>query len=148
MTIQKVNIQDIQFPGAELFMKKLRLLMDDLRAVPRALNAAIDLTERLNWTLATHDLQAPLTGFSITVANSVGSLLLQPAGVLATGTIIMPSSPYDGQRFTASSSTAITALTVSAAAGHTILNAPTTLAAGGFFTYQYVTSSRTWYRIG
>ena len=69
----------------------------------------------------------PLTGFSIQIANGVTSLLLDPAGTLAAGSITFPTTPIDGQTLALSSSQIVTALTLSAP-GQTILGAITTLA--------------------
>lgn len=93
-----------------------------------------------------YSYQAPATGFSITIANNITSLILDPAGTLATGTIAMPATPIDGQIVRASSSQIITTLTVAASAGQSIKNAPTTLAAGDTFAYIYRSTNTTWYR--
>lgn len=90
---------------------------------------------------------APATGFSITVAPGVHALILDPAGTLATGTVMMPADPPDQFRLEVASTQTITALTVSANAGQTIKNAPTTLAAGGAFAYRYAEANSTWYKV-
>jgi hypothetical protein len=79
----------------------------------------------------------PTTGFSITIAGTTKTQILDPAGTLATGTITMPAAPRDEQIVRVASSQTITALTVSPNAGQSIKNAPTTLAAGGVFAYSY-----------
>ncbi len=90
-------------------------------------------------------LQIPLTGFSIQIADNVDLLALTPVGVLATGTVILPANPTNNQSVRVSSSQTITALTLSAT--HTILNAPTTLAAGTGFSYIYDLATTTWLRV-
>ena len=94
-----------------------------------------------------YSYQIPLTGFAITIPNSVGALVLNPAGTLAAGAITMPSAPVDGQIVRCSSTQIVTALTVSANAGQTIDNAPTAFTAGGVFGYIYIQSVATWFRI-
>ena len=95
-------------------------------------------------------VQVPLTGFTITIANNISSLILDPAGTLATGTINLPATPIDGQIVRISSSQTITSLTVSGN-GNTIKNAPTALtisATGSYgFTYIFHTANTTWYRL-
>jgi hypothetical protein len=91
--------------------------------------------------------QTPATGFSITIGAGVKTLILDPAGTLATGTITMPASPINGQEIRFSSSQIITGLTVSANSGQTISNAPTTITAGMGFGYIYRTTSTNWYRL-
>lgn len=90
-------------------------------------------------------VQVPLTGFGITVANGVFTLILDPAGTLATGTITMPSAPTDGQWLRLKTSQTITALTLSPNAGQTMKGNPTTLALGGMIDCQYHLASTTWY---
>lgn len=87
----------------------------------------------------------PTTGFSLTLGNNRKHTMLAPAGTLATGTITMPSTPIDGQEVIVSSTQIITALTVNANTGQSVMNAPTTIAAGGRFSYIYHLSSTTWY---
>lgn len=105
---------------------------------------------------AVYSYQTPATGFNITIPSTVDNLVLNPAGTLATGTIVMPATPIDGQRVVVSTSQIITALTVSPNAGQTLLNAPTTLqlwantagAISGYgFSYIYILSITTWVRL-
>lgn len=89
------------------------------------------------------DYQVPLTGFSITPI--AGKTILNPAGTLATGTITMPATPFDGMMVRVSTTQTITSLTVSANTGQSISNAVTTLAAGGRLGYIYRAANATWY---
>ena len=89
----------------------------------------------------------PANGFVAQVPQDIGILLLDPAAPLAAGTVILPQYPIDQQHIIVSSTAAITALTVSVAAGQTIRNPPSTLAAGGAFEYYYVLSNKTWYSV-
>ncbi len=104
----------------------------------------------LNWIThkgtadQSYSLQIPSTGFSITIAAGVKTLELSPAGTLATGTIIMPAAPIDGQEIRVSSTQTITALTVSPNSGQTFPNAPTTLAAGQGFSILYNLANTQW----
>lgn len=91
--------------------------------------------------------QVPTNGFSITYAVGIQVLTLDPAGVLATGTVTMPTQPYDGQRVEGSTTQTITAFTLSPNTGQTVKNAPTTLAAGSGYAYYYNLPLTTWYRI-
>ena len=86
-----------------------------------------------------HEVFDPATDTNVEV------LALNPAGVLATGTVSLPVNPTDGQRVLVSSSQTITALTVNAT--HTVLNAPTTLAVGAGFGYIYDLATTTWLRL-
>lgn len=93
-----------------------------------------------------YSLQAPSTGFTITIANNISTLILDPLTTLATGTINMPSTPIDGQTVRVTSSQIITSLTVSGN-GHSIVGSPTTLPLGAGFAYIYNLSGTTWYRL-
>jgi hypothetical protein len=70
---------------------------------------------------------------------------MQPAGTLATGTITMPAAPADGMTITFSSTRTITALTVNANTGQSIVSAPTVLPANQVGAYVYRLSNTTWY---
>lgn len=98
-----------------------------------------------------YSYQTPATGFSITIGASVKTLLLDPAGTLATGTITMPAAPVDGQIICIASSQTITALTVNANSGQSIKNAPTALTVSTTgpqgYAYIYRSSNTTWYRL-
>ena len=87
------------------------------------------------------------TGFSVTVASSVYStwLVMTPLAGYATGTIVLPAGPVDGLEVSVTTTNTITALTVSGN-GNTILGAPTTLAANGFFAMRFYAATATWYR--
>ena len=89
-------------------------------------------------------------GFSVTAASTMRTLVLDPAGPLATGTVIMMAAPVDGQIFRLTSSQTITALTVSPNTGQTVLNAPTTLVVSTTAPYGYEFiyhgGYSTWYR--
>lgn len=98
-----------------------------------------------------YQFETPLTGASITVANTTGSLVLAPAGTIATLTVTMPSAPMDGQKLNISSSNTVTALTLTPSAGQTISNTPTaitvsTTAAYGY-TFIYRAANSNWYRL-
>ena len=99
-----------------------------------------------NGLLQSYDYQVPTTGFSYTFAAGTQVLVMNPAGTLATGTVTMPAAPVDGMTIRFSSSQIITALTVSANTGQSIVSAVTTLAAGGGAAYIYRLSNTTWYR--
>lgn len=92
-------------------------------------------------------VQVPLTGFSITVADKSQVLTLNPAGTLATGTVKMPVTAYDGQAVYVNSTQTVTSLTVSPSGTDTLKNAPTTIAAGTGFGYYYHAATTTWFRI-
>ena len=98
-----------------------------------------------NGLLQQYDYQAPTTGFSYTFAAGVNVLVMNPAGTLATGTITMPASPADGMTITFSSTQTITALTVNANTGQSIVRSPTSFGAGSAVTFVYRLSNTTWY---
>jgi hypothetical protein len=91
--------------------------------------------------------QTPNTGFDIDIDNEVGTLILDPAGTLATGTITMPDTPYDGQVQRICTSATITSLTVNGNTGQTIKNPPSTLTAGSGCGFIYRSTNTTWYRL-
>jgi hypothetical protein len=52
----------------------------------------------------------------------------------------------DGQTLIVSSTQTVTALTVNGNTGQTVMNAPTTIAAGTAFKYKYNATTTKWYR--
>jgi len=98
-----------------------------------------------NGLIQQYDYQTPTTGFSYTFAAGTTVLVMNPAGTLATGTITMPASPADGMTITFSSTQTITALTVNANTGQSIVSAATVLPARQAGGYIYRLSNTTWY---
>ena len=74
--------------------------------------------------------ESPLTGVSITLAAGTQKLIITPAGTIATHTIVLPASTAlsDGYILAISSTQIITALTLTAGSGTTIVPSITTLA--------------------
>lgn len=99
----------------------------------------------------TKSIHVPLNGFSITIADGVELLIINPAGVLAAGEVVMPSGAGDGYRVKITSTQTITSLLVSPAKGQTVKNAPNTLVVSLVDPYGYEfifdAKSATWYRI-
>ena len=89
----------------------------------------------------------PLTGFSITVLPGTGVVQLTPAGTLAAGTIVFPTSVVNGFRLRIFSTQTITALTLTPGTGQTINAAITTLAANTAAEYVFQQSNLTWFRV-
>lgn len=90
------------------------------------------------------DYRVPLTAFSISPLSS--KLILNPAGTLATGTVLLPADPLNGQEQSIISTQTQTALTVTPAAGDSIIGAPTALVANTPVTLRYVESISAWVR--
>ena len=93
------------------------------------------------------DYTTPATGFSYTIPANITVAIIQPSGTLATGTITMPAAPVNGMTITISCTQVITLLTLAANAGQSILNAISTLAAGGSASYIYRQANTTWYKV-
>lgn len=93
----------------------------------------------------------PLTGSTVkAVPASTGQsvyMLITPVGTIAAHTITLFDSPIDKQELLVASTQTITALTVSGN-GKTVLGAPTTLAANGFFRLRYDGVNGTYNRVG
>ena len=91
------------------------------------------------------------TGFSVSVSGTGLSiwLVLTPLAGYAAGTVVLPpvAGVLDKQEILVNTTQAVTALTVNAN-GATIVGAPTTLAAGGFFRLRFDAVLDTWYRVG
>ena len=123
-------------------------------------DAAATLSTLLNWlqgqltsagSFLTQYASPNASGFSVTVAPpTTGAnvfLLLAPGAAYAAGTLVLPSGT-DGQELVVHSRQAVTALTITAAAGESTAGAPTTIAASGFFRLRFDEINNTWFRIG
>jgi hypothetical protein len=93
-----------------------------------------------------YTLVAPLTGFNLQIGN-VGSFIIAPAGTLASGALVFPAAPFDGQILRIKSTQQVTSLSMSAGA-NTIESPLTAIGPGGFASWQYAKAQATWYRIG
>lgn len=120
----------------------------------------VSLTNFLAWLngqqIATQDnkitqYSAPLTGATVQVTDNQNSvwLILTPAGTIATLTLKLPlsSNVLDRTEILVNSTQIVTTLSFDAN-GASILGAPTTLAANGFFRLRFDTVMQTWYRVG
>lgn len=87
----------------------------------------------------------PTTGTTIQYPNATSEYVLNPAGTLAALTVAFPTNPTDGQNIIVTATQTITALTLTTIVG-TILNAPTTIAAGQSFEYKYLSTQTLWVR--
>lgn len=89
--------------------------------------------------------------FTIDPTTDGGSvwLISTPTGTMAVATLALPDedNAVDGQEVVFNTTQALTSLTVSAT-GLSVVGAPTTLAANGFFRMKYAAVNSTWYRIG
>lgn len=94
-----------------------------------------------------YSLQVPTTGFSITIGTGVNQLILNPAGTLATGTVIMPLIALNGQPVKISAEQTITALSFSPNVGQTIAGAPNTLVQYTSVNFMYNLANLKWFRV-
>ena len=98
-----------------------------------------------NGLLQSYDYQVLTTGFGYTFAAGVQVLVIQPAGTLATGTVTMPASPADGMTIAVVSTQQVTAITVSANTGQSIVGAPSQLIPNQPLSWIYRLANTTWY---
>lgn len=120
-----------------------------------AANLIIDNSQNVYGQIAsTYSRQVPLTGFSITIGNQVGTLILDPAGTLATGTVIMPASPVDGQEVSIIMTQIVSSFTLSGNTGQTVVGStgstaiPTTLGPNYLSRWKFIAATSKWYRAG
>lgn len=85
---------------------------------------------------------APLTGTSIN-ADGAAKLMLNPAGTIATLTVLMPK-PTNGQTFAIYTTQTVTALTLTPYAGTTITPTVTTVTAAAPVKLIYNAGSKAW----
>ena len=100
-----------------------------------------------NGVLQSYDFQALTTGFSYTFASGTTTLIINPAGTLATGTITMPATPADGMVITFTTTQEITAITINGNTGQSIGGTQVAqMPANSAMSFVYRQSSTTWYR--
>ena len=97
-----------------------------------------------------YQYSVPATAFSITANKQTTYVLINPAGTLATGTLITPATPGDGQSLCMMSSQTQTALTVTANTGQTMASyggaTVTALTANTPVCWFYIASQANWVR--
>lgn len=93
-----------------------------------------------------YSYQQPVTGATLTAPAYLAAYVIDPAGTLAALTVVMPPTANDGQFFELSTTQAITALTVSPAAGQTVNGGSLLLSANGCCGWRYRAANNTWYR--
>ena len=98
------------------------------------------------------NLYVPGTGFNIAVPSPVAEqqwMVLQPAGVLASGTITLPLNTQtpDGTEILVTTTQAITAFSFGINGATAIYGAPTTLAGGAAVRLRFYQSTNSWYNI-
>jgi len=97
--------------------------------------------------------QQPTTSFNIQMLNTDSTVILDPLGTLATGTLFLPVAPLNGQRVSITSTQTISAFTLSPGGAQTVKNAPTALTPittnGGLIGVEYIYQAlnTTWYRL-
>jgi hypothetical protein len=87
----------------------------------------------------------PLTGFSVSLTFGIGTLILNPAATLAAGTVTLMASPDNRQHVKIKSTKNVTALTIAAGSGETIVGSPGTIVAGSLIDCYYDTGTNSWY---
>jgi hypothetical protein len=102
-------------------------------------------------SLATN-VYTPTTGFSIAVPTPVAQqqwMLIQPAGTLASGSVVLPLNTItpDGTEVLITTTQQITAFTLGLNGAAAAYGDPLTLAAEDFFRMRFVQATNSWYRI-
>lgn len=99
-------------------------------------------------TVDTYNYQVPINGFSVTIPNYTNTVILNPAGALASGTVIMPALVFDGQYVSITSSQTISTFTVSPNSGQTVIGAPTVITNITPVKFIYRAAIKTFFRGG
>jgi len=98
-----------------------------------------------NGLIQQYDYQVLTTAFSYTFAAGTQTLIIDPAGTLATGTVTMPAAPADGMVITIQSSQQITALTLNGNTGQTIVGTAVQIVPNQPLSWVYRLANTTWY---
>ena len=95
-------------------------------------------TEKIRVTSAANLASVPSTTADLLLVIDIST-------TTASGTLVFPTSPIDGQNLSVSTRSAITAVTLNGG-GIPISGAITTLAAGGTVAWVYDAASNRWFR--
>lgn len=87
---------------------------------------------------------APAAGGTVAIAAPNSTLVLSPAGLLATLTVTLPASPADGDRVSIKSTQIVTALTLS---GGSVADTVAALAVGPAVDLMYDATAGVWRRV-
>lgn len=98
-----------------------------------------------NGLIQQYDYQVLTTGFSYTFASGTQTLVINPAGTLATGTITMTAAPADGMVLTIESTQQVTAITIQGNTGQSLVGGASQLIPNKPLSYIYRLSNTTWY---
>lgn len=88
------------------------------------------------------------TGFTTTIQDTDNNvwLVLTPTTTMATGTIVLPTSPIDNQEVLINSTNEVTTLAINGG-NYTVTGEPSILLANGFFKLKFNVINGTWYRV-
>ena len=114
-------------------------------------SVAIDIT---SLGAGPYQYNAPLTGATLTMTAQQRRLIIDPAGTIAALTVVFPTAAtlIDNQLMGICTTQIVTALTLTAGSGTTILNGPTALlvpvatGAGSCVEWVYRQANTSWYR--
>jgi len=89
-----------------------------------------------------------LAGFNVTIPNGASNqwVIITPSGTLASGTVTLPSAPFDGQEVIVSITNTITTLTISSSP--TVYGAPSSVTTYDSFKLRYNATTNAWYGLG
>jgi lysophospholipase L1-like esterase len=90
----------------------------------------------------------PVSGDTVTMANTEELRILRPAATIASLTLNLPPAPADRQHYTVATTNAISALTITATGGKLLMpGMPSSLPAGGAVSLYYNAAGTRWYAV-
>jgi len=93
-----------------------------------------------------YSYQQPTSGATLTATAYLAAYVVDPAGMLAALTVVVPPTANDGQFFELSTTQTITALTVDPASGQSVIGGSLTLGTNTGAGWRYRAANNTWYR--
>lgn len=92
-----------------------------------------------------YNIATPATLATVVMSANQQRQIINPAGTIAVLTVTLPPTPVDGQIAGISFTQIVSALTVNAPGGATVVQAPTSAAVDTNFRFIYQTSSTSWF---
>ena len=93
----------------------------------------------------TYQIYTPATLATVAMSAGQSRAIINPAGTIAVLTVTLPPSPVDGQVAGISFTQIVSALTVNAPGGATVVGPPSASAVNSAFRFLYQASSTSWF---
>ncbi len=107
--------------------------------------SALNITTSGTLIDKSYNIATPATLATVVMSANQQRQIINPAGTIAVLTVTLPSSPVDGQIAGISFTQIVSAVTINAPGGATVVGPPTSAAVNSEFQFIYQASSTSWF---